>query len=111
MTQEDQDAVVGRVTREYHEAVRKVAALHAEAKRIGRDLEIIAQALGSAPWQVVFESPTLPAATGSRVVIKAELFDAERLRTLLTGYQKWTAERDDLGRQLRALGYPPVSGE
>ena len=45
MSEQDQDAIIGRTLREYGDAKKELAALHAEAERIGNDLTGVGHAL------------------------------------------------------------------
>lgn len=55
VSEEQQDAVIGRVARERSEAKKKLALLRAEAVRIGQTLADIGRRLQIDPQYVVFE--------------------------------------------------------
>ena len=56
LSEEQQDAVIGRVLRELKETKQKLAKLRAEADRIGQALGRIGQTLVSNPQSLVFTS-------------------------------------------------------
>jgi hypothetical protein len=67
MTQEDQDAVIGRVVRERRELQAKLAALEVEAEKLGMMFQQLGQMLRDSPDMIVFENHPAPAEIGVHV--------------------------------------------
>lgn len=65
MTQEQKDAVIGRVSRERREADHNLALLQSEAKRIAEKLRSIASWLESNPNSIIFDDESLDARLGA----------------------------------------------
>lgn len=56
MSQQEQDAVIGRVVRERQEAHKTLAVLDSEAKRLGKQLSGLGEMLQIRPATIVFEN-------------------------------------------------------
>jgi len=101
MTQEEQDAILGRTLRAYKEAKSKFGALKARTKEISTTAHDLASALDTHPSQIlVTEGPvgTLRLVNAS-YVYRAE--DAERLS--LDTIQRHVAEYTEIEHQVEEL--------
>jgi predicted trehalose synthase len=97
MSDEQQDAVIGRVLRELKEAKQKLARLRAEADRIGQALGRIGQTLVSNPQSLVFASGSINVPTH------------EELASLTNDIRNTMQEVDRLKQQASDLGFPDRS--
>jgi len=108
MSQQDQDAVVGRLLREHKEQSDLVVKLDVEAKRLGEEYTALGQALILQPGGVVFPGEGVPTGfTRQRYEVKPSIFEVERLKALLTDYRSAVAKRDQYFSQLTSLGHSP----
>jgi len=110
MTQESQDAVFGRVAREYADATKKVATLEAELSKKQR----MYQRLSSAWHRVEFirfdDEPDVPGIPYSGFVpgdlrFSSEEIEGKRLKLLCSDLRAAKAEQADLAEQKKNLGF------
>jgi hypothetical protein len=106
MSIEEQDAVIGRVTREGKETERRLAALKSEAKAMGDLFSRIGYKLKDNPEAVFFEGQAVPAEIIAmrEAGLKATDVDAGRLMALTDDIRNTAAKLADLRRQARDLG-------
>ena len=108
MSDEDQDAVVGRLFRDYKENDELLTKLEAEAERIGMALESVGRALKSHPEGVMQEHDSCPLdLMNRRQTYNPSLFDAARIKQLTDQYRQALETLGRIGEHLRALGHTP----
>ena len=108
MSEEQKDAVVGRVMREYKENEENIGRLLAEAQKLGNRLIAIGEGLAQHPEGVHLTRAGLDT-KHSRVGVGYDPSDFEvALITALTNdYRSALEARANLERQLAQLGFPP----
>jgi hypothetical protein len=94
MSQEEQDAIVGRVIREKSEALKRRAALQAEIKLVGETCV------------AVFRRADLLTAESAIRLLEPirKYFNLEAFSSLLNEKERAQAEIEDKARQLKDLG-------
>lgn len=106
MSQEDQDAVVGRVIREHKASQQKLAALECEASRMARALSQVAQALRECP-----ETVLAPEEGFRRELLRSEPFilgesfpTLAQIRSITRQIRECAVGIAELNRQRTSLG-------
>lgn len=94
MTTKDQDAVVGRLMREQREMQQKLAALAAEAKRIGFKLVALGKTLSESPGRIVLEGESVPdkLRLTAYVIQQSELDEIGKIPTLTADYRQTVSQ-------------------
>lgn len=105
MTEQDQDAVLGRLLRQYKEQNELAIKLEVEAKRLGQELVMLGQALSNQPAVVAFPGQGVPINFGRHYEAKPSLFDHQRLAKLVEDYRQALHKRDEYADQLKRLGH------
>ncbi|MFZ3211005.1 MAG: hypothetical protein WA188_05775 [Terriglobales bacterium] len=107
MTQEDQDAVVGRLMRERTDAERNEAALRAECDKLGRQLQDAGRALQTRPENVVFtgqsHSGDFQWQRGGALITPGSINDT-RILQLTNDLRETLTKLTEIRRQLGAFG-------
>lgn len=102
MSEADQDAIIGRTLREYHDAKKELAALHAEAEHFGNHLTAVGHALRT---HHSLSSGTF-GSHGDK--LDADKFPtAAKLTELVSEINQTTATKNRLAETLRSAGYDP----
>ncbi len=106
MTQEDKDALTGRLVREHKEANEHLATLGAEARKIGEHLAGLAEALQFHPEGVVPSTESLDVQFSRfRYPFDSSALDAPKLKLLTAEYRATLLKKEQLESQLRQMGY------
>jgi hypothetical protein len=109
MSQDEQDAIVGRTMRELREAQEKLEMLKAEAKRRGDRLEKAGHFLGAWPEYMIQEGETVDVGFSKQPQVHmwndADIFPAEKIRELTSTIRKEMLTISDLTTRLRKLGH------
>ena len=98
MSESEQDAIIGRILREYRDAKKELAALHAQAESIGSHLVGVGDALRTK--HCFTDSFT----TGGTHI---ELPTGPRLLELTGQINTAKENKERLARLLRDAGFPP----
>lgn len=107
MSDDQKDAVVGRVMREHKENEEQIGKLFSEAAKLGNKLNQVGQALVTHPEGVCPDGSELDIRyTQLRVSFSASDFDVAKLTALTNDYRAALQERERLERQLTQLGFP-----
>ena len=102
MSEVEQDAIIGRTLREYHDAKKELAALYAEAEHFGNYLTAMGHALRN---HHSLSSGTF-GSHGDR--LDADKYPtAERLSELVSDIEQATTIKKRLAETLRSAGYDP----
>lgn len=105
MTQEDQDAVIGRVVRERRDLQTKAGALEAEAQNIGMMFAQLGQMLRDYPERVVFESHPAPAELLGKVpVFKQADINSQKVLKLVDDLRETRRALQNIEAKARQLG-------
>jgi hypothetical protein len=111
MTDEQKDAVIGRVMRESKENDEAIGRLNAEAHRLGERLNAVGRGLVAHPEGVHLGTMGIDIRyTNYRVGFDASDFDLQKLVALTNDYRAALQKRDTLDNQLTQLGFPPSRG-
>ena len=102
MSEAEQDAVIGRTLREYHDAKKELAALYAEAERLGNYLTAMGHALRT---HHSLSSGEFGSYGGKLDVDKYPTADG--LSELASEIEQVTATKKRLAETLRSAGYDP----
>jgi hypothetical protein len=111
MSQEQQDAVVGRTVREMREAEEKLAKLEAEARTVGEALMEIGRALCNSPAHLIEEGQSYNTkfAAGPRGGMgfyrASQLISADKLKSLTEDVRATMLEFDRLNETLQRMGF------
>ena len=104
MTEEQKDAVIGRVLREKREADHHLALLKSEAKRVADRLNEIAALIQDNPQSIVFENEALhPTAGPWQRCIRSSDFDFSKFQVLIADVRSAVKKADDKKRELETL--------
>jgi CheY-like chemotaxis protein len=107
MSEDQRDAIVGRLGRESEETVAELSLLTTEAKRFGRTLEELGKRLQSEPEFVVFDrqetSIRYSGANLEKPIYKLNDINGEQLRTLTHGIRTAMDRVNDLQEEMRKL--------
>jgi len=101
MSESDQDAIIGRTAREYRDAKKELAALHAEAESLGTYLLVIAHAL-----QTKHSFAHSFTVRGAPIDL-SDFPTAQRLMELSNRVDAVTANKERLTQLLKDAGFPP----
>lgn len=106
MSQEEQDAVIGRVVREHKAATTKLAYLRSEATRLGQELSAIGQALMSQPDSLIRRGEDMPGRfAGPQLhIVNPEALDLEKIMRLTKEIRERMKEIGDLDKDKSDLG-------
>lgn len=106
MSQDEQDAVIGRVVREHKAESSKLALLRAEADRIGNQLSNIGIILASEPHSLIRQGEGVPTELiGPKLrSVNAEDIDFERVMKLTKEIRECLMRIKELDRQKLNLG-------
>ncbi len=106
MSQDEKDAVVGRLVRERGEVQRNIATLRAEARRFGEMLHQIGQELENCPENVAFNGVegNIKYARSARTVFDAKDIDGSRIVKLVTDLRIALDKLDRLNQEAKSLG-------
>ncbi len=106
MTQQEQDAVVGRLIREQRETDEFIAKLDAEAQRLGQAYSELGQALTTNPEGILFPKEGIDGRFAPvQHLVPDSLLNADKLKALATDYRTALIKRKQLEDQLKKLGY------
>ena len=97
MSEEQQDAVIGRTLREYKDAKKTLAALYAEAEKIGNDLTGVGQALRS--------KHALDGVGGFRAFDSTTFPTVDQLTGLIADIEATRANKNRLSQILKDAGH------
>jgi hypothetical protein len=97
MSTPEQDAIIGRTLREYGESKKKLAALYAEAERIGNDLTGVGHALRT--------SHSLAGVPGFSRFDPAEFPTVDHLVSLASEIERARTDKTRLATILRDAGH------
>jgi len=105
VSQQEQDAVIGRVVREHREASRKLELLNAEANRIGKQLEAVGGILLRYPERLVSQGENFKpeAVAAPTSLMPVDFPSAEAIQKLTRDIRSVRAEITDLERQKAGL--------
>lgn len=107
MTEQDQDAVVGRLYREDKECSELLARLAAEADRLGQEYEKLGRTLQIHPGGVYPERASIePRFMKDGCPFRPSLFDMEKLVKLTNDYREASLKVRRLEQQIVQAGYP-----
>src|ERR1051326_5300053 len=103
MTQENQDAVIGRIVREKKQAENQLVLLRAEADKLGSILVELGQMLKVQPEHVAFQDqPVIP--RFSRAVRTYQLLDSAKIAKLTHDIRDEVAKVEELGSRAAKIG-------
>jgi predicted nucleic acid-binding Zn-ribbon protein len=107
MSEEQKDAVIGRVLRERKETQTHLAALKAEATRLGRKMMQLGQLLSSNAANVVFrgQSVNIKDSSSQHTLFAVTDFDIQRIVTLTNEIKDTIEKLDHLNDQASKLGF------
>jgi hypothetical protein len=107
VSQEAQDAVIGRVVREQAETRKNIETVGAEAHRLGKILEQIGRMLQTYPQTLITqgESFNKESLDGQQVhIIPSDFPDAGKVASVAGDMRRFIEQSHELERQRRALG-------
>jgi hypothetical protein len=104
MTEEGQDAIIGRVVREYAATSKKLAALQSEARSAGNDMRNLGRVLEASPEHITFNGGPMEIRFEPRVDFDAKRLNLERISELCAEIRTLTIELDKLAEEKRRLG-------
>jgi hypothetical protein len=108
MSEEQEDAVIGRVIREKKEAEQHLALLQAEARKFGETFSALGASLRASAEYVVFERQEVDvryhSPHGNNRLYKAEEINAERVKTLTHEIRTALLRLATLTEEARKLG-------
>lgn len=108
MSDEQKDAVIGRVIREKKEAEQKLKLLNAEARHYGEIFSALGASLNASPEYIAFEREPIPvqyhSPHGNNRIYKREEIDAERLIKLTADIRATLMTLANLTEQASGLG-------
>jgi hypothetical protein len=109
MTQEEQDAILGRTLREYKDCCRELAAIEAKLATTGKELSSLGKELQEHPETVDFIGRPHDVRFGltnrdPRTFSLASI-DGNSIADQVTALQNQVVKRDDLARRLKSLGH------
>jgi hypothetical protein len=104
MSQEQQDAELGKLIRQKKETGQRLAALTKEAKEIGMHLVNIGNAL-QGPIEAIAVNPDgTPVTNPQKFLIVRKIIDIETLRKLVADYMSEKSSLERIEQNLKALG-------
>lgn len=110
MSDEEKDAVVGRIVRESKENKEHIALLASESARLGARLRTVADGLISHPEGVIQDGQGIDLGWAKqRVSLLAGDFDVDKIIKLTNDYRQALETKKHLDTQLRQLGFGPES--
>jgi hypothetical protein len=106
MSQDEKDAVIGRIVRERGEVQRNIAALRAEARRFGEMLYKIGQELENYPEHVAFNGVegNIKHARSASTVFDARDINGNQIVKLVTDLRIALDKLDKLNQEAKSLG-------
>jgi hypothetical protein len=115
MTQEEQDAILGRTLREYNDCCRQIGAMQAELSRLGKELERLGQKLIRNPEGALFagqphnarfgRGQAYPGGPQSEAAFQPEAINGADIAKRVTELQESVMQKADLARRLESLGH------
>lgn len=109
MTQEEQDAILGRALREYNECCKELAAMEAKLASIGGELIGLGNELKAHPERVYFSGRARDTRFGGTTRDAKDFVPASingnSIADQVTALQNQHVKRDDLAQRLRSLGH------
>jgi hypothetical protein len=103
MTDEQQDALTGKLVREHATLLKEIATLEAEGKRIGRTFRTVADVLDRSAQNLIFDGEPHDARFNGHVIKAADL-DAKHLLETANDLRTKIIRRDEVANQLKAMG-------
>jgi hypothetical protein len=110
MSQEEQDALLGKTLREYKEMSHRLEMLRARAAEIGNNLVGLGSVLNSSPESLAFDGEPMDARFFDRADLQSSPLasvSVESLKRICHEIRQTIIERDRLEKQIRSLGYSP----
>jgi hypothetical protein len=109
MTQEEQDAIVGRTLREYNECRKELAAMEAKLAGVGDELLSLGKELKANPERVFFFGRGRDIRFGgmnrdAKSFTPASI-DGNSIADQVTALQNLHVKRDELSQRLKSLGH------
>lgn len=104
MTQEDQDAVIGRVVREQRDLRAKLAALEVEAQNIGVIFANLGAMLQGDPQGIAFENHPGPPELMGRPLFKQTDINAQKILKLVDDLRETQRALHNIEAKARQLG-------
>jgi hypothetical protein len=113
MTQEEQDAILGRTLREYNDCCRQIGAAETALSKIGETLSNLGYRLKHRPEHTTFANRERDARFGGTAgqptsetqIFQIEAINGADIATRVTELQTMHMKRDDLARRLESLGH------
>jgi|SRR6267154_6603242 len=114
MTQEEQDAILGRTLREYNDCSRQIGAIEAALSKVGQELSRLGETLIHHPENALFAGRAHdmrfgrgPAYSGgpSPEIFQAEAIDGNSIAGRVAELQQCHLQKDNLGNRLESLGH------
>jgi hypothetical protein len=113
VTQEEQDAILGRTLREYNDCCKELAAIATKMARAGQELALLGRRLKMQPEMVMFEGVAHDARFGNQIspspednyVFSSAAIDGKSIVAQVTSLQNQHIKKSDLVRQLKSLGH------
>jgi len=105
----DQDAVLGKLVREYEENCRTIAAMRTKADSVGEWLSRLGSQIKSNPGSVSYDRGDFQFPAGAQVAVVPEsIVDAEALKNLISELHSCLAKQRDMEDRLRQAGMEGV---
>jgi len=108
VTQDEQDAIMGRTLREHTECCKELAAITAKLAIIGEELISLGKELKGRPELVYFLGRSRNVRFGENrdtQNFSPASIDGNSIADLVTALQDLHVKRDDLAQRLRSLGH------
>src|SRR5271167_4795201 len=108
MSQEEQDALLGKTLREYKEMSHRLEMLRARAAEIGNHLVKLGSVLNSSPECLAFDGELMDERFFDRADFQSSTLasvSVETLKKICHEIRQTFIEHDRLGQQLKSFGY------
>ena len=104
MTDDQKDALVGKLVLEHGTLLKEIGVSIAEGKRLARVFRNLGDHLDHFPQNVSFSDEAQDARSGGGYVFKVADLDVKRLSELTSDLRAKISRRDEIAGQLKAIG-------